>query len=144
MGPAHRFPCMARCSSSSGGTDMKTQERPKTATSEQAEWVIPTEMWPQVGMQEVPGRDGGRYLLRNDAMFTGVQHSQGEFSEFFLALRDERRIFGYRCPSCRHLIVPPFMRRCPTCNCVELPKDYLADRTLPPTTPENHILAPNR
>src|SRR5436190_7718595 len=106
---------------------MAIQEKPQTSTKRAEEWVIPTEMWPRTGIQEVPGRDGGTYLLRNDAMFTGVQHSQGEHSEFFLALRDERRIFGYRCPSCRHLIVPPFMRRCPTCNFVELTKEYVQD-----------------
>lgn len=75
--------------------------------------VIPPAMLPMVGMEEVKV-GGGRYLLRNDVMFTAVRHTQGEFSDFFRSLRDEGRIFGHRCPQCKHLIVPPFMKRCPS------------------------------
>src|SRR5207245_8966641 len=66
--------------------------------------VVPLTMMPQVGMKEVKAQDGSSYLLRNDLMFTAMQHAQGEFSDFFLALRDEGKIFGHRCPECRHLI----------------------------------------
>ena len=74
--------------------------------------IIRPRMLPEEGIREVTV-DGRTYLLRNDVMFTAMQHAQGEFSDFFLSLRDEQRIFGHRCPRCRHLIVPPFMRRCP-------------------------------
>ena len=116
----------------------------QTTPSESQEWVIAPEMWPRASMKEVLGRDGRTYLVRNDAMFTGIQHSQGEHSEFFLSLRDEKRLFGHRCPACHHLIVPPFMRRCPSCNFVELQKEYVKDLGILAATPVITIFAPSR
>ncbi|MBI2875456.1 MAG: hypothetical protein HYY20_01085 [Candidatus Tectomicrobia bacterium] len=106
--------------------------------------VIPLEMMPEAGMREVTGQDGKSYLLRNDAMFTGVQHAQGEFSEFFLALRDECRILGHRCPECRHLIIPPFMQRCASCNFVQMTKEYVTDTGVLLASPVITIFAPSR
>lgn len=105
--------------------------------------VIPPAMMPMEGISEVAGADG-IYLQRNDAWFTGVKHSQGEFSEFFRALRDEGKIIGHRCPECRHLIIPPFMRRCPACNFVELKKEYVKDTGAMCATPVITVFAPSR
>lgn len=105
--------------------------------------VIPPAMLPMVGMEEVKV-GGGRYLLRNDVMFTAVRHTQGEFSDFFRSLRDEGRIFGHRCPQCKHLIVPPFMKRCPSCNFVEMRKEYVKDVGVLVATPVITVFAPSR
>jgi len=105
--------------------------------------VIPTGMLPKAGMTEVKA-EGGRYLLRNDVMFTAVQHTQGEFSAFFRALRDEGKIFGHRCPQCKHLIVPPFMKRCPECDFVEMKKEYVKDLGVMAASPVITIFAPSR
>jgi len=105
--------------------------------------VIPAAMLPKEGMKEVKvGR--GRYLLRNDVMFTAVQHAQGEFSGFFRALRDEGKVFGHRCPQCKHLIIPPFMKRCPACNFVEMKKEYVKDLGVMAASPVITIFAPSR
>ncbi len=77
--------------------------------------VIPLEAIPDVGSHLVR-RDDHDYLVMNDAMFTFYQRSMGEFSPFFLALRDERKILGCRCPSCGIVRIPPFMTRCPDCS----------------------------
>lgn len=77
--------------------------------------VIPLEAIPDVGSRTVR-RDGHDYLVMNDAMFTFYQRAMGEFSPFFLALRDERRILGCRCTSCGIVRVPPFLTRCPDCD----------------------------
>ena len=105
--------------------------------------VIPTAMLPKAGMAEVEA-GGGRYLLRNDVMFTAVQHTQGEFSDFFRAIRDEGKVFGYRCPQCKHLIVPPFMKRCPACDFVEMSKEYVKDMGVMAASPVITIFAPSR
>ncbi|MDO8557701.1 MAG: hypothetical protein Q7S09_00720 [bacterium] len=107
-------------------------------------FVIPPAMLPEEGMHEVVGRDGETYLVRNDAMFTGIQHAQGEFSAFFLALRDECRIFGHRCPSCRHIIVPPFEKLCPPCNFEKMTKEYVQDVGITVATPVITVFAPAR
>lgn len=106
--------------------------------------VIPLAMMPEEGMQEVVGRDKKKYLLRNDTMFTGIQHAQGEFSDFFFALRDERKIFGHRCPECRHLIIPPFMQRCSHCNFVDMTREYVTDVGFMVASPVITIFAPSR
>jgi uncharacterized OB-fold protein len=106
--------------------------------------VISPAMLPMEGITEVQGSDGGIYLQRNDAWFTGVKHSQGEFSEFFLALRDEGKVIGNRCPECKHLIIPPFMRRCPACNFVEMKKEYVKDTGIMCATPVITVFAPSR
>jgi len=105
--------------------------------------AIPPGMLPKTGMTEVK-TEGGRYLLRNDVMFTAVQHTQGEFSAFFRALRDEGKIFGHRCPQCKHLIIPPFMKRCPACDFVEMKKEYVKDLGVMAASPVITIFAPSR
>ncbi len=105
--------------------------------------VIPPAMLPMEAITEVQGSDGV-YLQRNDAWFTGVKHSQGEFSAFFMALRDEGRVIGHRCPQCQHVIIPPFMRRCPSCNFVEMKKEYVNDTGIMCATPVITVFAPSR
>lgn len=79
--------------------------------------VIPVEAIPdKVGrMVKVEGKD---YLVMNDAMFTFYQRSLGELTPFFVALRDEKKILGCRCPSCGIVRVPPMVTRCPDCHFV--------------------------
>jgi uncharacterized OB-fold protein len=105
--------------------------------------VISPAMLPKTKITEVQA-GGRRYLLRNDVMFTAVQHAQGEFSDFFLALRDEGKLFGHRCPQCKHLIIPPFMKRCPACNFVEMSKEYVRDLGVMAATPVITVFAPSR
>ncbi len=105
--------------------------------------VIPPAMLPMQGISEVHTPDG-TYLQRNDAMFTGMKHTQGEFSHFFRALRDEGKVLGHRCPECRHLIIPPFMRRCPACNFVEMKPEYVKDTGTMVATPVITVFAPSR
>ncbi len=105
--------------------------------------VISPAMLPMEGITEVQGSDGV-YLQRNDAWFTGVKHSQGEFSAFFLALRDQAKVIGKRCPECRHQIIPPFMRRCPACKFVEMQKEDVKDTGIMCATPVITVFAPSR
>ncbi|MBW2148928.1 MAG: hypothetical protein JRG73_17380 [Deltaproteobacteria bacterium] len=83
------------------------------------ELVIPVTAVPPKASQEIDV-DGEKILLHNEAMFTSYQHSCGEFSKFFLAIRDKKKILGHQCPECRQIICPPFMKRCPTCGFVEM------------------------
>jgi len=117
----------------------------KTVTSAKSKPkpVIPIAMLPVQAITEVKAGDG-LYLQRNDAMFTAMKHTQGEFSGFFFALRDEAKVFGHRCPECRHLIIPPFMRRCPACNFVEMKKEYVKDTGIMAATPVITVFAPSR
>lgn len=105
--------------------------------------VVSPAMLPMRGISEVHAPDG-TFLQRNDAMFTGMKHTQGEFSDFFRALRDEGRVLGHRCPGCRHLIIPPFMRRCPACNFVDMQKEYVKDTGIMAATPVITVFAPSR
>lgn len=105
--------------------------------------VIPIAMLPMEGITEVQTRDG-IYLQRNDVMFTAMKHTQGEFSDFFRTLRDEGKVFGHRCPECRHLIIPPFMQRCPACNFVEMKREYVSDTGVMAATPVITVFAPSR
>ncbi len=77
--------------------------------------IIPLEALPEVGghIQTIDGQD---YLVLNDAMFTFYQRSQGEFSAFFLALRDKKKLLGCKCTKCGIVRVPPFLTRCPDCD----------------------------
>lgn len=113
----------------------KTKTKPKP--------VISPAMLPMEGISEVQG-DDGIYLQRNDAMFTAMKHTQGEFSDFFRALRDQGKVLGHRCPDCRHLIIPPFMRRCPACNFVEMKAEYVKDTGIMVATPVITVFAPSR
>jgi uncharacterized OB-fold protein len=123
---------------------MKAQTAKAAATAKsKPKPVIPTTMLPMEGISEVQAPDG-IYLQRNDAMFTAMKHTQGEFSDFFRALRDEGKVLGHRCPECRHLIIPPFMRRCPACNFVEMKKEYVHDTGVMAATPVITVFAPSR
>ena len=77
--------------------------------------VIPPEYIPDADymMVNIAGKD---YLEVNDAMFTFYRRSKGELSQFFLALRDEKKVLGCKCTQCGIVRVPPFMTRCPECN----------------------------
>jgi len=81
--------------------------------------VIPEHHNPPVA-SEVLERDGARYLQSNEAMFTFYKRTKGEFSRYFLGLRDERKIYGARCPLCTLIRVPPFQLYCPECDFAEL------------------------
>ncbi|HUU64219.1 MAG TPA: hypothetical protein VMX96_09945 [Dehalococcoidia bacterium] len=77
--------------------------------------VIPSEYIPDADctIVNIAGKD---YLEVNDAMFTFYRRSKGELSQFFLALRDEKKVLGCKCTQCGIVRVPPFMTRCPDCN----------------------------
>lgn len=60
--------------------------------------------------------DGSDYLLMNDAMYTFYERSMGDFSTFFLALKNEKKILGCKCTKCGIVRVPPFVTHCPSCN----------------------------
>lgn len=60
--------------------------------------------------------DGKDYLLMNDAMYTFFERSMGDFSAFFLALKNDKKILGCKCTKCGIVRVPPFVTHCPTCN----------------------------
>jgi uncharacterized OB-fold protein len=105
--------------------------------------VISPAMLPKAGITEFKA-GGSKYLLRNEVMFTALQHAQGEFSDFFRALRDEGKVFGHRCPQCKHLIIPPFMKRCPACNFIEMSKEYVRDLGVMAATPVITVFAPSR
>jgi uncharacterized OB-fold protein len=79
------------------------------------EKLIPAKYIPNVGstVETIEGHD---YLIVNDAMYTFYRRSRGEFSAFFLALRDEKKLLGCRCTACGLVRVPPFLTHCPECN----------------------------
>lgn len=105
--------------------------------------VIPEHMNPPVA-SEIVERDGRSYLQSNEAMFTFYKRTKGEFSKYFLGLRDELRIWGVRCPSCDTIRVPPFALMCPDCDFVamtwvEMP-DHGVMNSTPPITYFAHSL----
>ncbi|MBI2450171.1 MAG: hypothetical protein HYV47_01390 [Candidatus Nealsonbacteria bacterium] len=106
--------------------------------------VIPEGMFPHVGVNEVKGIDGQDYLIRNEAMFTGYQHTAGEFSRFFKSLRDDCKILGNRCPQCHQLICPPFQKRCPQCNFIEMWPEEVKDAGRMDASPPIVFFAPAR
>jgi uncharacterized OB-fold protein len=91
----------------------KTREDQSMNTVE--EKIIPAKYIPAMG-SHVENIDGQNYLIANDAMYTFYQRSRGEFSAFFLALRDEKRLLGCKCTQCGLVRVPPFLTHCPECN----------------------------
>lgn len=103
--------------------------------------IIPDEMIPYFGSQIVVGKDGKNYILQNDVMYTGYQHSRAEFSEFFLALK-EGKIVGRRCDGCNTLEIPPFELRCPKCNFKEMVLEEVSDRGFMRATPVVVFFAP--
>jgi len=60
--------------------------------------------------------DGKDYLELNDAMHTFYRRTMGEFSAFFLALRDEKKILASKCTKCGIVRVPPMAEYCPDCD----------------------------
>jgi len=72
---------------------------------------------PDVGSQ-IETIDGKEYLITNDAMYTFYRRTKGEFSPFFLALKNEKRLLGCKCTKCGLVRVPPFLTHCPDCNFV--------------------------
>jgi uncharacterized OB-fold protein/putative sterol carrier protein len=83
--------------------------------STQKEKVIPEKYIPDVGshIETIEGKD---YLITNDAMYTFFRRTKGEFSPFFLGLRDQKRLLGCKCTKCGLVRVPPFLTHCPDCN----------------------------
>jgi uncharacterized OB-fold protein len=84
---------------------------------------------------EVVERDGKPYLQSNESMFTFYKRSKGEFSKYFLALKDEKKILGVKCPKCGLVRVPPFMVFCPDCDFVELETVEVAQEGVMNSTP---------
>jgi hypothetical protein len=79
--------------------------RGETKHDEKAK-VIPSKYIPDVA-SEVVTIEGENYLISNDAMYTFYRRSKGEFSKFFLGLRDEKQLLGCKCIKCGLVRVPP-------------------------------------
>lgn len=79
------------------------------------EKVIPSKYIPDVGSQ-IETIEGKDYLIANDAMYTFYRRTKGELSPFFIALREEKKLFGCKCSQCGLVRVPPFLTHCPDCN----------------------------
>lgn len=99
-----------------------------------ADKVIPLHMIPDVE-SEVIERDGKRYLQSNESMFTFYKRSKGEFSKYFLGLKEEKKIYGAKCPKCGLVRVPPFMLFCPDCDFAELEVIEVAQEGVMNSTP---------
>jgi uncharacterized OB-fold protein/putative sterol carrier protein len=82
-----------------------------------AEKLIPAEYIPDVG-SHVLTIDKQKYLIANDAMYTFYQRTKGEFSDFFLGLRDDKKILGCKCPKCGLVRCPPYLTHCYDCGFV--------------------------
>jgi uncharacterized OB-fold protein len=106
------------------------QAPPRPAASK----VIPEHMNPSVA-SEIVVRDGVDYLQSNEAMFTFYKRTKGEFSKYFLGLRDEKKIYGARCPLCGVVRVPPFELFCPECAFAELEHVPMPDTGVMMNTP---------
>jgi len=83
--------------------------------AEKKQKVIPDEYIPEVASRVVT-IEGKDYLVENDAMYTFYERSMGEFSPFFLAIRDEKKILGCKCTECGIVRVPPMLTHCPDCD----------------------------
>jgi uncharacterized OB-fold protein len=105
--------------------------------------VIPEHMNPP-RESEVVERDGVSYLQSNEAMFTFYKRTKGELSKYFLGLRDERKIWGMKCPKCEAIRVPPFAQMCPDCDFAEMDWIEMPDvgqmNSTPPITYFAHSL----
>ncbi len=99
-----------------------------------ADKVIPPHMIPDAA-SEIVEKDGRRYLQTNEAMFTFYKRSKGEFSDYFLALKERKTILGAKCPKCGLVRVPPFMVYCPDCDFAELTQVEMPDRGVMNSTP---------
>ncbi|MBI3071499.1 MAG: hypothetical protein HYY84_05155 [Deltaproteobacteria bacterium] len=96
--------------------------------------VIPEHMNPNVE-SEIVERGGQKYLQTNEAMFTFYKRTKGEFSKYFLGLRDEKKIYGMHCPKCNSTRVPPFELMCPDCDFAEMKEVEVGDTGVMNTTP---------
>ena len=96
--------------------------------------VIPEHFNPPVA-SEVVEVEGKPYLQSNEGMFTFYKRTKGEFSAYFLALRDEFKIFGMRCPECDTVRVPPFALMCPDCEFAAMEMVEMPDRGVMNSTP---------
>lgn len=99
-----------------------------------AEKVIPNNMNPDVE-SEVLELNGVRYLQTNEAMYTFYKRTKGEFSEYFLKLKEDKIILGARCPACKLVRVPPFMLYCPECDFEAMEMIEMADSGVMNSTP---------
>jgi uncharacterized OB-fold protein len=96
--------------------------------------VIPLHMIPDVE-SDIVERDGQRYLESNESMFTFYRRSKGEFSKYFLGLKEEKKIYGAKCPKCGLVRVPPFELYCPDCDFTELQTVEVAQEGVMNSTP---------
>jgi uncharacterized OB-fold protein len=105
--------------------------------------VIPLHMIPDAE-SEVLDREGTRYLQSNESMFTFYKRTKGEFSKYFLGLKEEKKIYGVKCPKCNLVRVPPFMLFCPECDFAEMQVVEVAQEgvlnSTPPITYFGHSL----
>ncbi len=100
-------------------------------------------MIPDVG-SEIIEVNGGNYLQSNEAMFTFFKRTKGEFSPYFLGLKERKVILGAKCPTCKLVRVPPFLLFCPECDfesieLAEMPDTGIMNST-PPITYFGHSL----
>ncbi len=96
--------------------------------------VIPEHFNPPVA-SEVVEVDGHPYLQTNEGMFTFYKRTKGEFSAYFLGLRDEAKIYGIKCPQCGTVRVPPFALMCPDCDFAQMESVEMPDRGVMNSTP---------
>ncbi len=84
---------------------MKTQKEP----------IIPSRYIPEVGshVETIESKD---YLISNDVMYTFYRRTKGELSQFFLSLKNDKKLLGCKCSQCELVRVPPFLTHCPDCN----------------------------
>ena len=83
--------------------------------TEKKQKIIPEEIIPEISSRVIT-LDDKKYLLQNDAMYTFYERSIGEFSPFFLAIRDEKKILGCKCTKCGIVRIPPMVTHCPDCD----------------------------
>ncbi|MBI4962752.1 MAG: hypothetical protein HY913_05685 [Desulfomonile tiedjei] len=83
--------------------------------SDRKDKIIPSKFIPEVGAH-TETIDGQRYLIANDTMYTFYRRTRGEFSAFFLGLRDRKKLLGCKCSKCGLVRVPPFLTHCPDCD----------------------------
>lgn len=77
--------------------------------------IIPSKYIPDVGAH-TETIDGNEYLVANDTMYTFYRRTRGEFSPFFLGLRDRKKLLGCKCSKCGLVRVPSFLTHCPDCD----------------------------
>ncbi|MFQ5841303.1 MAG: hypothetical protein ACE5I8_02600 [Thermodesulfobacteriota bacterium] len=98
------------------------------------EKVIPVHMIPDVE-SEIIEVDGENYLQSNEAMFTFYKRTKGEFSPYFLSLKERKVILGAQCPTCKLVRVPPFLLFCAECNFDPIELVEMSDTGIMNSTP---------